>query len=1613
MKSLILTLLCFFLSAVSMLLAQDTTAMEVKIEELVSQLPRSEITSGIFYEQVPTYVPYEYFDGHNLGDSIYLGPERFGLVYKMLYHSHQSSPSDPEPSEVDDLIKAHEGNEVVHLGALYYHYHKVKEDAQSNGWLDWDGTYFYDQSPSNISLYEEKNLWAASAMTAYAEGPDVSFALDPDLFFTNQSIDWNTLEVNVQDGQGWQSINQNQILNASYTHLDSVYLIQMRMKNGQGDWMQAQTPVMVYATGPKGMKLFQNKPDGVIRLGETDFFPLSTPCCDLSGNRERLQSLCKERRVVPDHLVKNEVVKNGVEIFYWLKESSCEAPCHRKPLIIVEGFDPNEDYGYKIVFDEYNDEQGLLNSRYEMNDLLNTYVHEEGYDVYFINFGYENNTHSIEDNAEWLKMAINEINSLKADCGSVEQNVVIGASMGGLVSRWALSEMEADSVDHETELFISFDSPLKGANVPIGYQAFVKGLAGTKIFGIPLRNQNTKLKHGEWTLQTPAAKEMLIYNRFASSNRETTASTLSSFYEAFQEKFSEKELSIPHLALSNGSVLNEGQGFSNSEFLLNKRESIAYLMEVLQSYGKRIFGVNACNPAPNNVEKYLKRWKRVANFFGANVVKIDIKMLAAPGHSAFYSDGTVYEKKFKQKLFWRTIWTNYSYFAATGLQDVDNAPGATNNFNGEDEEEEELFKIAYDKYCFIPTASSLGIPLWPNLKSDLSDVPQVVENNPTPAVTFRGAVIPNESGSTNTNQKHISLDPNSALWWRYQTEKAVFDGWETEGPFELTDIYHIGEGPVHMPPNMDVFNFMARRCENVIKNDLTIDQNGELWIGRDANLGVVPTPGNPINEATVMKVLVSQNQCDQSPTKVIVKPESAIKIGDENSSGEMFFSENTELSVKEDAGVELTNKSKLTIGSGATVNLESMSSLTLLDSSELIVESGAVLNVHESAELIASYSSKIIVEAGGALEVGSAALVNIGRFSNLIIESGGGLIIPANAELKASTRAHIEIHENSHLRIQTDGILDLDMSTLSIYKGATLFLEESPSVKIDRFSKIGIHGGYVFEGDLTIEAPNGYIDIYHSTFDTRSIQGNVTILGSQKSRRILKLRKHVRFLMNTYDLTLENGLVEIGSEFSSIRSSTINANSTFYLKNVVLKGMKPLLARTDPYVFYRYGSAFGLELGGVSNLDVENCKFENLTKGIILRSGIPGNTMSNASYNIQNSIFSDVFIGIEVDHVERIYINACEFENYGVPENQSTIGVFSHQTNDIELKDSRISNFKYGVRTTSPIGNHWTNIDMNECAEIISCGVGVYGHKANFKMRNSSFFYNHFCVAGFDVSLDIPSDDLSMNQFVHCVDDDGRTEFNGTGPTSPPVSKEFEQNFIIQYSSENSELWGGHGSNGRNNESGEGETENREMEGETSGSGSTSNGLGMEGGSGGDGDPDVSAIPDPPFYGPGIVLPPYINHWQECGFIFSIKNIDIQGSQFIPAENNYWVVEDLEVGVHYAITQFNSAMFLDYEPLVMLSSPPVPGNCPISGGGANGRFSDGVTKAKVFPNPASDQIIIELPFSSSISVVNLTGQVLYQSEVKSSNHNILCASWSPGIYFLRLENGETFRIAKI
>lgn len=159
-----------------------------------------------------------------------------------------------------------------------------------------------------------------------------------------------------------------------------------------------------------------------------------------------------------------------------------------KPIIVVDGFDTgdtrNIDGIYSLLdFDDTNGTQNLA-------DL----VRAEGFDVVILNFPVytraadnitvDGGTDFMERNAMLLVELINIVNTAKAP-NSPEQNVIIGPSMGGLIARYALNYMEANSQDADTRLYISFDAPHHGANIPIGLQHQLNYLAFNDFNPVP------------------------------------------------------------------------------------------------------------------------------------------------------------------------------------------------------------------------------------------------------------------------------------------------------------------------------------------------------------------------------------------------------------------------------------------------------------------------------------------------------------------------------------------------------------------------------------------------------------------------------------------------------------------------------------------------------------------------------------------------------------------------------------------------------------------------------------------------------------------------------------------------------------------------------------------------------------------------------------------------------------------------------------------------------------------------------------------------------------------------------------------------------------------------
>ena len=66
-------------------------------------------------------------------------------------------------------------------------------------------------------------------------------------------------------------------------------------------------------------------------------------------------------------------------------------------------------------------------------------------------------------------MIIRWVNSQKV---TDEKNIIIAQSMGGLIAQQALCIMEAIEKEHQTRMFVSYDVPYFGVNIPIGLQGF-------------------------------------------------------------------------------------------------------------------------------------------------------------------------------------------------------------------------------------------------------------------------------------------------------------------------------------------------------------------------------------------------------------------------------------------------------------------------------------------------------------------------------------------------------------------------------------------------------------------------------------------------------------------------------------------------------------------------------------------------------------------------------------------------------------------------------------------------------------------------------------------------------------------------------------------------------------------------------------------------------------------------------------------------------------------------------------------------------------------------------------------------------------------------------------
>jgi len=228
-------------------------------------------------------------------------------------------------------------------------------------------------------------------------------------------------------------------------------------------------------------------------------------------------------------------------------------PTLTNPVVLIEGFDIDNSMNWDELYELLNREQ-----------LLET-LRSLGYDAVVLNF--TNAVDYIQRNAF---VAVETIQEVQAAIGPGRTMALVGASMGGLVGRYALSYMETNSMPHAVRTFISFDSPQVGADLPLGIQYWLSFFADLSPDAAALLA----------ALDSPGARQMLAYHHTDPPSATGQSDPLQAALFADLAALGNYPATSRLVAVANGSGQRVNQGFAAGAQII-RYEYSSFLVDII------------------------------------------------------------------------------------------------------------------------------------------------------------------------------------------------------------------------------------------------------------------------------------------------------------------------------------------------------------------------------------------------------------------------------------------------------------------------------------------------------------------------------------------------------------------------------------------------------------------------------------------------------------------------------------------------------------------------------------------------------------------------------------------------------------------------------------------------------------------------------------------------------------------------------------------------------------------------------------------------------------------------------------------------------------------------
>ena len=903
------------------------------------------VTTGKLMNRAPDFINIGVYDGSFIADSLAMTMDKFSALYAMTYSSALSSTY-----QLQDPLLAYNNNSTAgttnRLYLLAQKYNWFSPTAISQGLVYVSNNQYYTSGSSN--LYEEDTLFAATLERSVNFGTSATFQLPTDKIFNNWETAISALTVDWGDGLGNRSYSVGSTVTINYPSIG--------FKN-----------IILSCTAPNG-KVLKTRMDIEIKSPISNFTGLNT-----RGPNDGYLDDPLHHITIPVTATKSFLgIANSTIVDVFL---ACDDGLIRKPLFIVDGFEPlkfNSLRASEVL--RILEFKNTPNSTSSIERKLGEDLKAEGYDLIFVDFNKLDAAKGrdyVQRNAYLLEAVIAEINTRKAQASSVEKNMMISFSMGGLVSKYALLDMEKDNPNavnggHDVKTFISYDSPLRGANISLGLQSFVNHFGNYRVALIPIKNFKKDLKFAEDVLSSPAARQMLFAQSFpGSANGLDNIATFQNDFQTQGINSDGKLLKCSHKAIANGSLVGTEQ-FAPGSTMFSGRTS--FLVSL-------------------------------AFFIG-----VQVNAMPAANTSGFVYNGTI-QPNLARLIFGPLILPkSRRWVIVTNSKPYDSAPGGktalgTDKFPG-------FITTFQSTSCFIPTVSALDIklPEGNNLLLPVNDIQALLNQNITNIKSYDGARgvigrddntfrlltvtdgngdllrIDNTPPSGPDNQDHVSLSYRNTGYLLY--ELTTRSGLSKVSGILNSRIYNFGaSNALYSTPAPG--QLVPREVNNIINYNLTVSDVGKLWVNRRDKIEFTDVPTNPDNTLNTRYNLHIKNQQSQGCGNS-VSPSVTLQNG-----GKMR------------AGDDLQgNYANVTVWSGATINVNAGGEATYEGGSNLIVESGGVVNIRDGGLQDAQWGGKVIIRNGGIIHVWNGGQLRQSIYSLLEIENGGQLIIDAGANIQ-------------------------------------------------------------------------------------------------------------------------------------------------------------------------------------------------------------------------------------------------------------------------------------------------------------------------------------------------------------------------------------------------------------------------------------------------------------------------------------------------------------------------------------------------------------------------------------------------------------------------------------